>query len=63
MADYFGVPIDRLLNYSDENSEENKKTPTPKGEREEFKERVFSALEKADPAIRDAALRLLGVQE
>ena len=40
-----------------------KKTPTPEGEREEMKEKVYSALERADPAIREAALRLLGVQE
>lgn len=46
-----------------ESSEETKKTPTPKGEREELKERVFAALESAEPAIREAALRLLGVQE
>lgn len=44
-------------------SDETKKTPTPEGEREELKERVFAALESAEPAIREAALRLLGVQE
>ena len=44
-------------------SEDIKKTPTPEGEREELKERVFAALESAEPAIREAALRLLGVQE
>lgn len=43
--------------------EDNKKTPTVSGEREELKELVFSKLENADPAIREAALRLLGIQE
>ena len=55
---YFYVSVDYLLG-----KEETKKAPTPEGEREELKERVFSALENADPAIREAALRLLGVQE
>ena len=44
-------------------SEETKKTPTLEGERDALKERVFAALESAEPAIREAALRLLGVQE
>ena len=55
---YFGVSTDYLLG-----KEDIKKTPTPEGEREELKERVFAALESAEPAIREAALRLLGVQE
>ena len=55
---YFGVSVDYLLG-----KEDIKKAPTPEGEREELKERVFRALENADPAIREAALRLLGVQE
>ena len=58
IASYFNVSVGYLLG-----NEETKKTPTPEGEREELKERVFSALERADPAIREAALRLLGVQE
>lgn len=58
ISSYFGVSVDYLLG-----KEETKKAPTPEGEREELKERVFSALENADPAIREAALRLLGVQE
>lgn len=55
---YFGVSTDYLLG-----KEDIKKAPTPEGERDDLKERVFIALEKADPAIREAALRLLGVQE
>lgn len=58
ISEYFSVTVDYLLG-----NEDIKKAPTPEGEREELKERVFSALEKADPAIREAALRLLGVQE
>lgn len=58
ISSYFGVSVDYLLG-----KEETKKAPTQKGEREELKERVFSALENAEPAIREAALRLLGVQE
>ena len=57
IANYFGMSRDDVL------GAENKKTPTPEGEREELKERVFIALENAEPAIREAALRLLGVQE
>lgn len=58
IADYFGVSIDCILG-----EDGNKKTPTPEGERERLKELVFSQLENADPAIREAALRLLGIQE
>ena len=57
LSEYFRLSIDEVLGV------ENKKTPTPEGEREELKERVFIALENAEPAIREAALRLLGVQE
>lgn len=58
IADYFGVSVDCILG-----KEDNKKTPTVSGEREDLKELVFSKLENADPAIREAALRLLGIQE
>jgi transcriptional regulator with XRE-family HTH domain len=58
ISEHFGVTVDYLLGM-----DETKKTPTPEGEREELKEKVFRALEAADPAIREAALRLLGVQE
>lgn len=58
IASYFNVSVGYLLG-----NEDIKKTPTPKGEREDLKERVFAALENAEPAIREAALRLLGVQE
>lgn len=58
IASYFGVSVGYLLGHED-----IKKAPTPEGERDDLKERVFIALEKADPAIREAALRLLGVQE
>lgn len=62
MAEYFGVPIDRLLNYSDENSEENKKMPTPKGEHDIENDRILEALDATDPATREVVLRLLGLQ-
>lgn len=42
--------------------DEQKETPTPEGERNEFKEKVFDALESTDPATREVVLRLLGVQ-
>lgn len=58
IAAYFDVTTDFLLD-----NVENKKTPTVSGEREELKDRVFAALENAEPAIREAALRLLGIQE
>ena len=58
IADYFRVSVDSVLG-----KEQKKETPTPKSEREELKDRVFAALENAEPAIREAALRLLGVQE
>lgn len=58
IAAHFEVSVDYLLG-----KEDIKKTPTPEGERDALKERVFAALESAEPAIREAALRLLGVQE
>ena len=58
ISSYFDVPMEHLLG-----KEDIKKAPTPEGERDELKEKVFRALETADPAIREAALRLLGVQE
>ena len=60
IANYFGVSVADLKRKPEE---EIKKAPTPEGERDELKEKVFRALETADPAIREAALRLLGVQE
>lgn len=58
IASYFNVSVGYLLG-----KEDTKKTPTQEGERDALKERVFAALESAEPAIREAALRLLGVQE
>lgn len=62
LAAYFEVPVDRLLNNSDESSEENKKTPTPKGERDIENERILEAIDATDPATREVVLRLLGLQ-
>lgn len=42
--------------------DDNKKTPTPEGEREKSKEEVYKAIEAADPATREVVLRLLGLQ-
>lgn len=39
-----------------------KETPTPEGERNELKERVYEAIEATDPATREVVLRLLGLQ-
>lgn len=56
IADYFGVTVDQIL------GSEQKETPTQMGERNELKEQVYDALNAADPAIREAVLRLLGLQ-
>ena len=56
IADYFGVSIDHVL------GKEQKKTPTPKGERDVENERIIAALNATDPATREVVLRLLGVQ-
>lgn len=79
IAKFFDVPMDYLLGKDGRfppvatdilllsadsiDMEGIKKTPTPEGEREDLKERVYAALQSAEPAIREAALRLLGVQE
>lgn len=56
IADYFGVSVDRIL------GNEQKKTPTPEGERDVENERILDAIEKTDPATREVVLRLLGIQ-
>lgn len=53
IADYFGVSVDRVL------GNEQKETPTPKSERNYEDERILDAIEKADPATREAILLLL----
>lgn len=54
IAAYFDVSTDFLLD-----NVENKKTPTPKSERNYEDERILEAIEKADPATREAILLLL----
>ena len=56
IADYFGVSVDRVL------GNEQKKTPTPEGERNNEKEEIFKRFEAADEATRAVVLRLLGLQ-
>lgn len=56
IADYFGVTVDEVLGNG------QKETPTPEGEREVLKERVYEAIEATDPATREVVLRLLGLQ-
>lgn len=56
IADYFGVSVDRVL------GKEQKKTPTPKGERDMENEEIIQRLEAADEATRTVVLRLLGLQ-
>ena len=54
IAAYFEVTTDFLLDNVD-----NKKTPTVSGERNYEDERILEALDKADPATREAILLLL----
>lgn len=54
MAGYFDMSTDDLLG-----KEDNKKTPTVSGERNYEDERILDALDKADPATREAILLLL----
>lgn len=56
MAEYFGISTDEVLGV------ENKKTPTPKGERDMENEEIIQRLEAADEATRTVVLRLLGLQ-
>lgn len=53
IADYFNVSVDRVL------GNEQKETPTPKSERDYEDERILDALDRADPATREAILLLL----
>ena len=53
---YFQISADVLLG----NDEENKKTPTPEGERDY--QSIVEAFEKADDSTRAVILRLLGLQ-
>lgn len=59
---YFDVSVEYLLGTETERKEENKKTPTPEGERDIENERILEAIEKTDPATREVVLRLLGIQ-
>lgn len=54
IADYFGVSVDAILG-----NEQKKETPTPKSERDYEDERILDALDRADPATREAILLLL----
>ena len=56
LSAYFNVSVDTLL------GNEQKKTPTPEGERDVENERILDAIEKTDPATREVVLRLLGIQ-
>ena len=53
VADYFGISVGELL------GKEQKETPTPKSERDYEDERILDALDRADPATREAILLLL----
>lgn len=53
ISEYFNVSVEYLL------GEEQKETPTPKSERDYEDERILEAIEKADPATREAILLLL----
>ena len=53
VADYFGISVGELL------GNEQKETPTPKSERNYEDERILDALDRADPATREAILLLL----
>lgn len=54
IADYFGISVGDLLG-----NEQKKEAPTPKSERDYEDERILDALDKADPATREAILLLL----
>ena len=54
VADYFGISVSELLG-----NEQKKETPTPKSERDYEDERILDALDRADPATREAILLLL----
>ena len=56
MADYFGISTDEVLGV------DNKKTPTPQGERALTKDEFFSAFEAADESTREAIRLLLKVK-
>lgn len=54
IADYFSVSADSLLSAPEE---DNKKTPTPEGERDYLA--IMNAFDKADESTREAILLLL----
>ena len=55
IAEYFDVPVEYLL--GEESEKDNKKTPTPKGERDYLA--IMNAFDKADESTREAILLLL----
>lgn len=55
ISKYFDVPVEYLLGA--EPKEDNKKTPTPKGERDYLA--IMNAFDKADESTREAILLLL----
>lgn len=57
ISDYFGVSVDYLRGV------DNKKTPTPEGERRISKEEFFAAYAAKDEATRAAIRLLLGLGE
>lgn len=56
IAEYFGISTDEVLGV------DNKKTPTPEGERTLTKDEFFSAFEAADESTREAIRLLLKVK-
>ena len=70
ISEYFFVPVETLMRCMEAEDEawvvslfdQNKKTPTPEGEREAKHRRYIEALETADPVIQEAVLRLLKLQ-
>ena len=54
ISEYFNVSVDYLLG-----KEHKKEKPTPKSERNYEDERILDALDRADPATREAILLLL----
>ena len=53
IAEYFGITTDEVLGV------DNKKTPTPEGERKYTVEEIMGALDGADDSVREAVLLLL----
>lgn len=56
IADYFGITTDEVLGV------DNKKTPTPEGERDYSDDELIEAFNKADETTREAIRLLLKLQ-